>query len=69
MSNKDYLIKEIKRRKAEGFELVIENYDLTNVCFRYIPEKLRGGDRNSPAWKSAMDIVRFDNTDNLFPPD
>lgn len=40
----DYLASKVRER--EGFELVLDPHSCTNVCFRYIPKKLRGQEKN-----------------------
>jgi len=62
MSNKDYLISEIRQRAQQGFELVIDDFDLTNICFRYMPPCLNphlnpSVNTSCPTWVAAMNSV------------
>ena len=51
----EYLARSIKQR--DGFELVVDPISCTNVCFHYIPPRMRHLDRNSPQfWEDLSKI-------------
>jgi len=63
MKNKDFLIDQLKKRRHEGFELVNPDFELTNICFRFIPEFMNpllnpDLDRNSTGWQKRFNAVR-----------
>ncbi|MCL4143560.1 UNVERIFIED_CONTAM: hypothetical protein GTU68_008796 [Idotea baltica] len=50
-----HLEKELKKR--EGFRLVLEERDCTNVCFWYIPPSLRGCSETEEWWKKIHKVA------------
>lgn len=45
-------------RDTEGFRLVVEEPECTNVCFWYIPKRLRG-QQETEAWWNEIAKVRL----------
>ncbi|KAG1671730.1 Cysteine sulfinic acid decarboxylase [Nymphon striatum] len=52
----NYFVNKIKSRPQE-FELILENPQLTNVCFYFIPPSLRKADKNSQNYKHSLSKV------------
>jgi len=51
----DYLASQVKLR--DGFELVVDPHSCTNVCFRFIPKKLRDVERNEEFWQKLSQVA------------
>lgn len=45
-----------KIRNRDGFRLVIDEFQYTNVCFWYIPKRLRGKQETLEWWKEIYEI-------------
>jgi hypothetical protein len=41
----------------DGFELVVDPHSCTNVCFRFIPKKLRDLERNEEFWQKLSQVA------------
>lgn len=50
-----YLAKKLKER--EGFRMVLEEPECTNVCFWYIPASLRGQEENTEWWNKLSKVA------------
>ncbi|CAH1170096.1 unnamed protein product [Phaedon cochleariae] len=53
--NAKHFLDNVKGRP--GFELVLDEPELTNICFWYIPPSLRDADRNDPEFKKKLHKV------------
>lgn len=51
----EYITQSIKAR--EGFELVLENPECTNICFWYVPPSLRQMKRDSEFWDKLHKVA------------
>ena len=51
----DYLERQVKER--EGFELVLDPHSCTNVCFRYVPKKMQGLNRDDEFWQKLSRVA------------
>jgi hypothetical protein len=50
-----YLANELAKR--DDFRLVLENFEFTNVCFWYIPKRLRGQTEDEQWWQEVYKCV------------
>lgn len=53
--NAKYLVDQIKKR--EGFRLVLPEFQCPNICFWYIPSRLRNKEENADWWKEVSKIA------------
>ncbi|XP_048728845.1 cysteine sulfinic acid decarboxylase-like [Ostrea edulis] len=54
-TNAKYLTDQLKKR--EGFRLVLPQFQCPNICFWYIPERLRGKEENPEWWTEISKIA------------
>ena len=54
---------------GEAYELLLPEFDLTNVCFYYIPKRLRGVAKNKEFYDEldkVMSAIQFNLYTNIF---
>jgi glutamate/tyrosine decarboxylase-like PLP-dependent enzyme len=51
----EYLASELHRRP--DFRPVLDQFEMTNVCFWYIPQALRGQPESTEWWQAVYDVV------------
>ncbi|XP_078331869.1 cysteine sulfinic acid decarboxylase-like isoform X1 [Crassostrea virginica] len=53
--NANYLVEQLKKR--DGFRLVMPEFQCPNICFWYIPKRLRGKEENKEWWNEVATIA------------
>lgn len=43
--------------KRDGFRLLIDKFEFTNICFWYIPKNMRDLDENEEWWNTIYKVV------------
>lgn len=59
MAHSAWLQQQIYARRGEGFRLVLPSFDMTNVCFWYVPRSLRGLDTESKEYTTQLGQASF----------